>query len=215
MLIARWPNPEAATSTDPNPPIVTNQEKATVSKVAPSGSDGLKDVTRVSYPGITNQKRLQQIAQELYEEIGRQELGGNVKTKSLASFGAGNEDPDLLRLRPGDAMQLMIDAGPLRTYAPTVSPLNANTRMDSGELVQKLTAQFGGDSNLARAIVATTRNAVTELQNTYRVANVVFDWDVKSGVSVAFDFHNYVIARDAVTPTAPSTGQTTTVTTPG
>lgn len=214
MLIARWPNPEDASYTDPNPPIVKNAKGATVSKVTPSGSDGLKDVTRVSYPGITDQKRLQQIAQDLYEEIGRQELGGNVRTRSLASFGAGNEDPDLLRLRPGDAMQLMIDASQLRTYAPTVSPLNEFERTDAGSLITRLTTQFGGDSNLARAIVATTRNAVTELQNTYRVANVVFDWDVKSGVAIAFDFHNYVVVRDAVTPTAPTSGQVNRVTVP-
>lgn len=204
LLVARWPNAAAAKPLSGPQPLVQNAAPAQVSGVAPSGAFGKEDVTRISVPGVTSQERLQQIAQDLFEEISRGEMGGSVRTKSLASFGDGNEDPDLLRMRPGDAVELLVDATRLRAYAPVVSPLNEQERTDAGALTAKLTQQFGGDSNLARVIVATMRGGVLELQNTFRVSNVKFDWSIGDGVSVAFDFHNYVIARNQVTPIAPA-----------
>lgn len=210
LLTARWPIADPSPTTGASAPLVKSGKQAKVSKVAPSGSAGVEDVTRISVPGITDPVRLQQLAQDLFEEIGRGELGGNVRTKSLASFGAGNEDPDLLHLRPGDAVALLVDASNMRNGSG-VSPLNDLTREDTGALTLRLTKQLG-DANLARVIVATLRGAVTQFQNTFRVANVVFDWDVKSGVAIAFDFANYIVPRNAVTPISPPAPTSTRVT---
>ena len=200
LLVARWPNEKVGPNLPDYNTIANDPKAASVNGVAPSGAFGKEDVLRISVPGITDIEVLTNLAQELFEEIGRGELGGNVRTRSLASFGAGNEDPDLIRLRPGDAVELLIDAQRLRSHAPQVSPLNQQARTDAGALVQQLTAQFGGDSNLARVVVATMRGGILQLQNAYRVANVVYDWSVDNGVAIAFDFSNYVVARNSVTP---------------
>jgi len=57
------------------------------------------------------------------------------------------------------------------------------------------------DDNLARAVAYSSRNAIMELHNTFRVNAVKFDWDINSGIAVAFDFHNYVMPRNSVQPT--------------
>lgn len=181
-----------------------NQDHAAVSQVAPGGSNGSKNELRISVPGITDKKRLQQMAEDFYEELSRGEQGGSVKTRDLASFGAGNEDPDLLRLRPGDVMELSVDTTNLSSGFPVRSPLNDQTVAGSQQLARELTQRLG-DVNLAAAIVGTTRNYIAGLQNYFRVSNVKFEWNIKSGIAVAFDFQNYLEARNAVTPlNAPS-----------
>lgn len=197
LLDVYWPEKAAPTSGDQ--PLATDTEAASVSNVAPSGKVANKDEMLISVPGINDKDRLLKIAQDIYEELGRGEMGGSVKTKSLASFGGSNDDPDLMRIRPGDAVTITVDGRELSNRAPLVSPLNRQAQSDDGQLIREITSRVG-DPNLARVIVATSRNYVFELQNTFRTSNVKYDWDVKSGISVAFDFHNYVEARNAVTP---------------
>ena len=198
LLEVYWPD-KAAPSTSGERPLATDSEAASVSNVAPSGASANKDELLISVPGINDKDRLLKIAQDIYEELGRGEMGGSVKTKSLASFGGSNDDPDLMRLRPGDAVTLTVDGRELSNRAPLVSPLNRQAQSDDGTLIREIAARVG-DPNLARVIVATSRNYVFELQNTFRTSNVKYEWDVKSGISVSFDFHNYVEARNEVTP---------------
>ena len=152
--------------------------------------------------GIKDQTQLQLIADGLYNEIMRGETGGNVKTRSLTSFGAGNEDPDLIRIRPMDGISILVDSRLLSDRAPSVSPLNREWQAGAQEWEAQLRRELG-DENLARAIVATTRNSLVAYQSTYRVNAVRFDWDIKSGVSIALDFHNYIIPRNDVLPALP------------
>lgn len=204
LRVARWPADTAPTNLPANArnsAIAKDMAAALVSGVSPTDSAGKQDVVRISVPGITSLTRLTQIAQELYEEIGRGELGGSVKTRNLASFGKGNEDPDLVRLRPGDGIELQVDVRNFRVPGNIGgAPLSNDAGLSNAELVQRLTAKLG-DENLARVIVASARNALTGLLQTYRVSNVSFSWDASSGISLEFDFHNFVVSRDAVTPT--------------
>lgn len=204
LLVVRWParkgtSAGAGVPSDTAVNVATNSENAEVSQVAPSGEVGKKDVLRISVPGVADKKKLLQIAQDIYEELNRGEQGGSVKTRDLSSFGAGNEDPDLLRLRPGDAMELLVDSAAFTSAYPVRSPLTDDAKSAPAALEKEIAKRIG-DAALARAIVATSRNLVANLQNFFRVKNVKFDWDVSSGVSVAFDFENYIEARNAITP---------------
>jgi hypothetical protein len=187
--------------------ISKDNAAAARSGLPPKGKKGDQEVLTIPVPGISDQQTLQRIAEELYEEIMRGEMGGKVKTNSLASFGAGNEDPDLLGLRPGDGMTLAFEARPLASRAPAVAPLVQQNQMSLQEEIQEVANRMG-DVNLARIVVATRRGYLLEIQNTFRVNNVKFDWEIKSGISVSFDFHNYVEVRNAVTrPTPVATQQ--------
>ena len=184
-------------------PAAPNAKASGRTGVSPAGNIGKEDVLRIPVPGIRDQRQLQAIANALYTEISRGEMGGSVKTRSLASFGAGNEDPDLIHLRPGDGINLAVDARPLENRAPAVHPLVDQTRMSSQELMQDMVDRLGVDPNLARVIVASLRNQILELQSTYRVNTVKFDWDVSRGISLSFDYHNFIDPRNSIFPTAP------------
>lgn len=184
-------------------PAAPNAKASGRTGVSPSGNIGKEDLLRIPVPGVRDQRQLQAIANALYTEISKGEMGGSVKTRSLASFGAGNEDPDLIHLRPGDGINLAVDARPLENRAPAVHPLMDQTRMSSQELIQEMVNRLGVDPNLARVIVASLRNQILELQSTYRVNTVKFDWDVSKGISLAFDYHNFIDPRNSIVPTAP------------
>lgn len=179
-----------------------DEEAAGRSGVTPSGLLGAKDVYTIQVHGVKNQKQLQQLADGLYNEIMRGETGGNVKTRSLSSFGAGNEDPDLIRIRPMDGITIMVDSRLLSERAPSVSPLTKEWQASADEWEAQLRRELG-DVNLARAIVATSRNSLVAYHMTYRVNAVRFDWDIKSGISLALDFHNYVVPRNSTMGSLP------------
>ncbi len=189
-------------------PLSTNTAAAGRSGVSPNGESTRDDVLRIVVNGISSQDELQTLADGLYEEIMRGELGGSVTTKVLASFGGDNEDPDLLSLRPRDPIRLSVDIRPLASRAPNVgTALTDQMRKSPAELASELKERVG-DENLARAVAYTSRNAVVELNNTFRVNAVKFDWNIDSGISVALDFHNYVMARNSTQPSPiPATAQ--------
>lgn len=153
--------------------------------------------------GVRDMAQLTEIARNAYEEIGRGEVGGSCTTKHLASFGGDNEDPDLLRLRPGQAVEFAVDSRPLASRAPLVAELADQERRSFDEQVEHVRKRLGeaegvplGDATLARAIVSSARGNVAEALQYFRTATVRYDFDADSGVQVAFDFQNYIVSRN-------------------
>ena len=198
-------NQSYAAQSGATPPLASDAMRPVAGEV-PSGLTKQDEVLRVEVKGITDINQLQTLADGLYEEIMRGETGGSVRTRTLASFGGSNEDPDLLRLRPRDPLQLSVD---VRTNGSIPSndmtELIRQVKQDVQTLQRELESK-GMDTNLARAVAYSSRNAVAQLQNTFRVNSVTFDWDVKSGISLSIDFHNYIMARNSVIPTPTGTG---------
>ncbi len=183
LLKAQWPEP-------------TKKEARTTS-VGASGKTPQTDVVRINVPGVNNKERLLEIAKDLYQEIGRQEIGGSVDTKNLASFGGNNQDPDLVRLRPGDPIEFRVDASGLGVFPPPISELTQEAGRSFEEQVKVVKDRIG-DEDLARVLVAVNRGEVSQLQKVFRTANVKFDWSAGSGVGISFDFQNFLEARYAV-----------------
>lgn len=172
-------------------------------RVAPGGQQAQEEILTVPCAGITNVQRLQEIARAIYEEIGRGELGGSCTTRSLASFGGTNSDPDLLKLFPGDAVEFLTDISNISTRNPNIATLTDHERNSFEDQVRLITDRIG-DENLARVIVATSRNQVYELQRRFRVQNVKMDWSDK-GLKISFDFQNFVEVRNDIRATTDST----------
>jgi hypothetical protein len=174
-------------------------DKARTTSVGPSGEAPQTEIWTIPVAGVKNKSQLKQIAEDLYEEIGRQEMGGSVSTKNLASFGGDNQDPDLLKTRPGDPIEFRSDASGLAVYPPPIDELT-NMNSQSVEEAIKALGDRLGDNGLARQIVEINRNQKANLQQTFRVKDVKFGWDVNSGVAIDFDFQNYVEVRSGITP---------------
>lgn len=179
------------------PPLASQNARISPGEV-PTGLSKQDEVLRVYVKGVKDIKQLQSMADGLFEEIMRGETSGSVRTRSLASFGGGNEDPDLLRIRPRDPLELSVDIRPGNAALPASdAELIRQTRQSIAALQEDIYRRTG-DYNLSRAIAYSSRNAVAQLQNAFRVNSVSFDWDVNSGISISLDFHNYIMARNAV-----------------
>lgn len=205
VIEARWPptpppaqrQPGGAASTrpprvpPPSAPLSRQVEAAARNRVAPNGQQSQADILNVPVYGVRDVARLRSIAQALFNEIGRNEMGGSCESKDLSSFGAGNEDPDLLRLRPGDAMEFYFDG--------TLGGGHANdaidhTRLPFAEELQRITRELGSE-RLARAILATSRGSINRIQNFFRVSSVSYTWE-SEGIAVSFEFQNYFVVRN-------------------
>jgi len=188
IVQGRWP-PESA------------PEGTRRTRVAAGRQTAQEEILNIPVAGVRDTERLAEIARSIYEEIGRGEMGGMVSTKNLTSFGGTNQDPDLLRLNPGDGIEFFVDARALSSGAPLVSTLTDFTRASFEEAVRMVTERLGatrGNENLARVIVATARGQVAELQRFFRVSTVKYMWNAGTGIKIDFDFQNYVVARNQV-----------------
>jgi hypothetical protein len=181
-------------------PQPTNTTGARRTRVDPSNQQAQAEMLTVPIAGINDPARLLEIAKNLYEEIVRNEMGGSFDTKNLASFGGDNQDPDLVRLRPGDGIEFYVDARALSSRAPLVSTLTDHEREPFETAVNRIKDRIG-DENLARVIVATARGQVAEIQRFFRIANVKYGWAADSGVNISADFQNYFVQRAGVTGT--------------
>lgn len=180
-----------------HPPEAEPKNKRT-SGESPDGSASEGNPLIIHMTGVKSKERLAQIAEAIFEEIGHSEVGGSCETRALCSFGGDNSDPDLLRLRPGDPIQFLTDTRTLSSRAPLVSELTDWSRMGFDEAVKTAAERLGnssGDLQLARAIVAASRGMVFELSSFFRVHTVKYDWRAESGVSISFDFHNFIEVR--------------------
>ena len=170
-----------------------NAQAARTTRVAPSGRQAQEEVVNVAVPGVRSVERLREIARALFEEMGRQEFEGTLRTKALASFGGDNRDPDMLRLRPGDALELVTDARALSSRPPLVSTVADIARRPAEELERELTARLGSPA-LARAIVRTARGEIVPVQDFFRVRSAKYDWS-DQGIEITVEFHNYFVHR--------------------
>lgn len=182
----------------------TSIKKAKGSSISASGKAVKSEILTIPVPGQRSVKRLQQIARDIFEEIAHQEMGGNCTTKSLGSFGGSNADADMLRLRPGDAVEFAISGRPLNG-----KPNLAAEAIDVQTSINKNNSQYifdlVKDKNLADAIAISANPKQTNpLMTFFRVQNVKFSWDASSGIEIQFDFQNYVVSRFEIDPvTAP------------
>ncbi len=191
LLTARWPP--------------TSEKLAAVSGVYPSGEVSQADVIQKTVNGVRDVDQLLTIAKNLYEEIGRGELGGNCSTSVLSSFKGSNEDPDVCRIRPGDAVEFVFDTSQVTGKVPGASTVLDGHRKSFGEQVAEIQLALsgkttGGDENLARVLVASSRSSVVGILSVFKVANVVFNWSQPQGIQTQFDFQNYFVVRSMVTP---------------
>jgi hypothetical protein len=175
-------------------PPKTADEKEKTSSVAPNGGESKQELMTIPVYGIKDLTRLEQIARALFEEISRNELSGSASTKDLASLGGDNGDTDLMRLRPGDPVEFLVDATGLRVFPPIVSDANTLASKSPEEATRLLAEQLG-DRDLAELLVGTSRGQFQGLQDFFHVQTVKYGWDVSSGIAVDFDFQNYVEAR--------------------
>ena len=139
-------------------------------------------------PGIKDQDTLTKIAQGIYEQIGRQELGVELKTKNLASFGGSNSDPDILDMKVGDTFELLVDRTKDGVNSLTAIELALSAQASNAALM----LQLGFSQAFAYASAKAYTNAA--FTTTYRLKTMKIDWS-EHGVTLAINGANYIEVR--------------------
>jgi hypothetical protein len=141
--------------------------------------------------GITDQKTLHSIAQGIYEQLGRNEIELNVKTRNLGSFGGSALDPDLLDCKVGDTIQFEVTADAQTGELNAVNAVESAQRQagSAKDYVQRL----GYSDRFAEAYAEVMRNAL--LLPYFRVKRMDFNWDIERGIDVAVTGINYIGVR--------------------
>ena len=154
------------------------------------GAAGENAPMRVPVTGITDIARLEQIARSVFEEVMRGEMKLQVATKDLTSFAGPTTDADLLRLEPGDAVEVLMAASVLDRLDTTVNEAINDASLPFEAAVSAVAGRIGSEP-LARVLVATARSQLS-LNPTFYVANVVYNFDRDDGLKVQFDATTYV-----------------------
>lgn len=171
-------------------------------KVSPNGTVQ-ETVRTVSVRSVSDQETLERIAENAFNEIGRQEIEGSLETDDLDSYESERE-ADLLALEPGEPVQVLV-AQPGEVTNPTEAPVADKPDSVTSNL-QELQTQsiarrvdFLVELGIARATAE--RLAVAQekvaLISTFRAHHVTLSWDVEDGLSIGVDFFNFVVVRDA------------------
>lgn len=179
VLVARFPTKEARIPSS-TPGDARADNKWTIVRVA----------------GIEDQKVLQQIAEDVFHGRNRNEIEVVVKTSNMASFGGGNEDPDLLDCKPGDAVEILVDRANPSTTASSEKSLSAQ------QLNEEMLRNLGYSKDFATAYAKAYQDA--GFQRLYRVKEMSCTGDADEGVSFEVRAANFIQARGDVPPAAPA-----------
>ncbi len=154
----------------------------------------------VKVHGIESQEHLDQMAEEYFNGRNRSEIEVVVSTKNLASFGGGNADPDLLDLKAGDAVEVLIN----RNSGSTVAEAEADLTAPSAN--EKMLVDLGYSKAFATAYALTYLNA--GFQRLYRVREMSVTGDLDAGVQFEIRACNFIQVRGEAPVTKSKTHRT-------
>ncbi len=176
----------------------TKEERIASSTPGDERADTKWNIVRVS--GIEDPKVLQQIAEDVYHGRNRNEIEVVIKTKNLASFGGGNEDPDILDMKSGDAVEILVDRANPGAIAEHEQKLSAQS------LNEEMLRGLGYSHEFAVAYAKAYQDA--GFQRLYRAREISISGDVSEGVSIEIRAANFVQARADVPPASPTKNPT-------
>lgn len=195
VLVARFPLPK------------DRQYFALPGDTTPDAKWSVRDVS-----GVSDEKTLRAVAQEIYEQESRNEILVELKTRALASFGGDNLDPDLLDLKFGDVVEVLRR----RTNDESSTTSNVERVLTAQARASEFMRALGYGEEFADAYAKAYSDAGFVTQ--YRVRQARFDWKTAGdlgtdgGVQTSLMVVNYVQVRaDKALPAGeePSTTATT------
>ena len=175
LLVARFPTKEARIPTS-----------------TPGDSRADNKWTIVRIQGIDDARVLQRIAEDVYHGRNRNEMEVTVKTKNLASFGGGNADPDILDLKAGDAIEILVDRAASGAIA------SGEVKLSSQEANASYLKKIGYSDDFSRAYAKVYQDA--GFQRVFRVRELQVSGDWEDGVDFEIHGLNMIQARGDISP---------------
>lgn len=145
------------------------------------------EVIRIS--AVTDEKQLKFVAQAVYESRNRQELNVKLTTKNLASYGGGNEDPDLLDVETGDA--IVVETQREEEEFNTINVVE--NRLSEPNQAEQFLRLLGFPAEFAAQYGHVFSNL--DVPKLFRVRRAGFDWDDEKGTGVELECVNFIVVR--------------------
>lgn len=191
MLVARWPDDPARFGM--LPPGQVNALPPGGPLEVPPGASGIDESppTVMIVQNVTDPRRLQDIARNLFEELARQDVSLRARTRDVATVdGRAAGVADLLALNVGDPIAIEI--------APSVEE-------QAGSFVQRLASMAPAEAvevligagyrrSVAERVVDGMLTARRPL--VYRVREIEFEWSLDGATSTEIRAVNYVEVVD-------------------
>jgi hypothetical protein len=164
-------------------------------EVPPSGSNPDEGIRVLVVSGVTDLELLERIAQNAFDQLGRQEIEGSFSTFDTWSYESAPNISDLLRLKSGDAVEILISSSDTpedEEFGTNVTRarLQAMDRARRADYLRSL----GWDSAVAERFAAL--QDATGFQTIFRVQDVRISWDRESGFKLSCSFINFVTVRE-------------------
>lgn len=168
--------------------------------VQPSGAGAEDKILTFPISGFSDPTALEQAAESIWQQLGRQELEGSFETEDVASYEADPRAADLLGIRAGDAVELLVasqDATDAREQLATAGVLAGLSVTARARYLERL----GYRPRVAEALARLQETAAQFA--TFRVDTATIRFSQDEGITIAVDFRNFLIVeeqRAAVTP---------------
>lgn len=192
IMCARYPQDQARTGqlepgqADALPPTGPLQ--------VPPGADAVDEAAPevMDVQNVTDPKQLQNIAQSVFEEMARQDLAMSMTTRDVATVdGRAIGDPDLLALRAGDPLQMIIAPAVEDAVGSYIQRLASLPRADAiKELVD------GGWKGEV-AIKVLDGIIFAKKPFIYRTKDVDWRWEFGGGTETQIGLVNFIEVLDA------------------
>lgn len=154
-------------------------ERQKIQKVDRNGEIKEEDAPFLSFnvPDVSDINQLREIAQGVYEEIGRQQIEGSISTKEMCTLQDGVEF-DITKIRNGTPIKIEIDQGDLEGVG----------RIKSEAARERFLIARCYDPRVARALART----LGKFETRFYTRSVEFRLDNNNGFTMDLDFVNFI-----------------------
>ena len=177
-----------------DPPAAIRPNEPGISGAAPTDR-----IQTILVSPMVSGEALAGVARGMYDQIGRQEIEGNLETSDVASWDIITDTPlatdqaDLLKIQPGESLELLV--APHDPARPTATPGSvASLATLSREGRAQYLMGLGWEEPVARRFSEAQDGA--GFQTIFRVQNSRVTFDVDEGIKIKLDFINYITVRD-------------------
>lgn len=170
--------------TNPPKPLRANE-------VTPSGANPTESIRTIFVSSVTDPMVLRRIARNTFEQIGRQEIEGQLSTYDVSTYDHDPLEVDLLDARPADPIEVLVTAA-TSADAPvsTLAELQAFTRARRKAYLKAL----GWNEEVAAKFAAL--QDANGFQSIFRVQDIRVDFDNSEGIKIGVGFINYITVRE-------------------
>lgn len=170
------------------------KKQVNIPTINPDGSKGdEKAAPNISFliPDVYSQDKLIEIGQEIYEELGRQQIEGSFETREMESSDGDKHCFNLLKLRNGTPLKIQIDQGDLNGITKVIDPKATDDRKKKSiENTKKFLINRGYKEQIASVLAETLNNQ--RLDSPLYTKSVKFTLDAESGFKINVDFINII-----------------------